>query len=415
MIAFQNCALFDGVKDSLQEKTTVIVDAKKIVDVFPTGTKRVENVEVVDLSGFTLSPGFFDCHLHLNLEEITPKELQMKDQANAAGGMLLDNYNAYVALRSVDAANKTLMAGFTTVFDGGGTCWIDVALKDAIQHDRVPGPNYYICGKVIGAWDSLLFRGIEDATNGPWDMRRSVRQHLYYAVDHIKLEMSPPIRSVGRTLAKPVFTIEEILAATEESHGAGLTVSAHTRSAKATSDSLKGGVDAIIHGGGIDDEGIELMLRDNKYMYPTLASAYHTANANLRSVKAQPVLDLFEETGRIQWETLRRAYKAGVKMVLSTDTGCVGLDHGDNAEEFMRMQELGMSNAECLRAGTSEAAKAMSLDDMVGTIKPGMIADMVVLADNPFEKLETVKDVKMVIKGGKIVKDTRKSPVYQNI
>ena len=415
MIAYKICNIFDGLNDKLQENMTVITDGKMITDIFPSGSKKVENVEVIDLTGFTLCPGFFDCHLHLNLEEVTRKENMMMDQTNAASGMFLENYNAYVALRSVDAAYKTLMAGFTTVFDGGGANWVDVALKDAITHNRVMGPNYYICGKVVSAWNSQLFRGVEEPNSGPWEMRRAVRTRLYHGVDHIKLMMSAPIRSVGRSLSKPIFTMEEIKALTDEAHSADLVVSAHTRSAKAANDSLKGGVDAIIHGTGLDEEGIELLLKSNKHLYPTLASASYKANDNLLYAKTQAVVDMYENTGREQWECLKKAYKAGVKMVLSTDTGCVGLDHGDNAEEFLRMAELGMSNVESLRAGTSEAAKAMRLDDKVGTIKVGMTADMVVLADNPLKNLKAVKDVRMVIKGGQIVKDTRKVPVHETI
>ena len=109
-----------------------------------------------------------------------------------------------------------------------------------------------------------------------------------------------------------------------------------------------------------------------------------------------------KETGRIQWESIRNAYKAGVKMALSTDAGGVGIKHGENAKEMLRMKEIGMSNFESLKAATSEAAKAMRFDKK-GVLKEGYVADLVILNDNPLENLETVCSVAGVIKGGKVV------------
>ena len=114
-------------------------------------------------------------------------------------------------------------------------------------------------------------------------------------------------------------------------------------------------------------------------------------------------MELLAEQGKVHWEGIRRAYQAGVKMVLSTDAGGVGVLHGEIPQEFLRMKEIGMSNLECLRAGTSEAARAMRLEG-IGRIAKGYRADLCILEENPLEKLETVLDVKHVVKAGKLVK-----------
>ena len=234
-------------------------------------------------------------------------------------------------------------------------------------------------------------------------MRKSVREQLYYSVDQIKLEMSAPIRSVGRSLEKSVFTLEEIRAATDEAHSAGLLVSAHARGAKPIVDSLNGGVDIICHGTNISDEGIELMLKKGSYLLPTLASPSPDPEPHILAAKSARVIELLKATGRIQSESFVRAYKAGVKIALSTDAGGVGIRHGENAKEMLRMHALGMSEIECLRAATSEAAKAMHLDDKVGRIAPGMRADLVQLGGDPRVDLSCVCHVKGVCFKGQII------------
>lgn len=405
MLVLKNAAVFDGVQEELIPNAVILLDGDKIKEVLPECQLVFENVEVIDLKGAVVAPGFIDCHLHMMLDEVPDKDRTLNMQS--AGGVFFDNADAYVAYRSVEFAKKDLEAGFTTVIDGGGVNYIDVALKDAIKLGYVQGPDYYISGEQIIAWTSSHFRGLGAQAAGPDEMRRAVRDRIYYGVDQIKLEMSAPLRSVGRSLEKSSFTIPEIQAATDEAHSLGLLVSAHARGSRPVKDSLLGGVDLICHGTGMDDEAIEMMLKGGNYLLPTLASPTPYPCEQVLSSKSSRVVDLLKRTGEIQWDSTKRAYQAGVKIVLSTDSGAVGIKHGENAKEMLRMREIGMSNVECLRAATSEAAKAMHLDDKVGKIKAGMKADLVVLSENPIEHLETVCKVKMVLKDGNIVKDSR--------
>lgn len=164
-----------------------------------------------------------------------------------------------------------------------------------------------------------------------------------------------------------------------------------------------GGVDLMCHATGIDDEGIEMMLKRDVYLLPTLASPNPEPAEHILAAKSSRVIDILRQTGEIQWESVRRAYKAGVKMALSTDAGGVGVKHDESAKEFLRMHEIGMSNLECLRAGTSEAAKAMRISDKVGTIEAGKKADLVIMKENPLEDLEATCNVSVVILAGKVI------------
>lgn len=400
MLVIKNARLFNGEITELTENTAIVIKNGKIKEIIPQCTLNFESCSVIDAGGRVVTPGFIDCHLHMMLDEIPDKNRQMNDQS--AGGVLYENVDSYVAYRGAANALKDLKAGFTTVVDGGGVNYIDVALKDAIRLGYIPGPGYFISGKQLTAWPSH-FRGLGIVSCGADGMRKSVREQIYYSVDQIKLEMSAPIRSVGRSLEKSAFTMEEITAATDEAHSAGLLVSAHARGAKPIKDSLNGSVDIICHGTNIDDEGIELMLKKGAYLLPTLASPSPEPEEHILASKSSRVIELLKATGKIQAESFVRAYRAGVKIALSTDAGGVGIKHGENAREMLRMNALGMRPDECLLAATSEAAKAMHLEDRVGYIKPGYNADLVFLNENPFEKLETVCAVAGVIHDGQVI------------
>lgn len=400
MLVLKNAAVFDGIQDKLLEHASIVIDGNEIKEIVPYEIETA-GIETIDLQDAVVSPGFIDCHVHFMLDEIPDRERQLND--HSAGGVLFENVDSYVAFRAVENAKKTLEAGFTTVVDGGGVNYVDVAMRDAIRMGYVEGPDYYISGKQICAWTSH-FRGLGKESFGPWGMRRMVREQLYWGVDQIKIENSAPIRSVGRSLSKSAFTLEEMQAAVEEAHSAGLQVSVHARGAEPVRVAVEAGVDLICHGTNMTEREIDMILEKGLYVLPTLASPNPDPEPHIVDAKSTRVLELLKETGTAQWESIRKAYQAGVRMALSTDSGGVGIKHGENAKEMLRMREIGMSPAECLRAATSEAAKAMRLSK-VGEIKAGYRADLVVLKENPMEKLETVLDPVMVIKNGSIVKN----------
>jgi imidazolonepropionase-like amidohydrolase len=399
----KNIRIFSGMDNELVDKKAIIIKDGKIVEIIPD-QQALENADVIDMKGAIVSPGFIDCHLHLLIEEIPDKEQLMNDQSsNASTGGLLPNVDSYVAYRGARAARKTLLAGFTTAFDGGGVNYIDVALREAINLGCVDGPNYYICGRQLAAW-TPHFRGFADDVFGPWGMRKAIRDRLYWGVNHIKIEMSAPLRIVGRSMDKSSFSMEEIEAATDEAHSAGLQVSAHARGPKPIMDSLNGGIDIIVHGTGISDAGIELMLKKGRYCFPTLASPLLQPADHIKAVKTSKVIGLLEKTGKVHWDSVRRMHKAGVKMALSTDSGGIGVKHGENAVEMLRMKEIGLTNLECLKAATSEAAHAVGLADRIGRIAVGYDADIIAFHKNPLDDLNAVTDVCFVMKSGKIYK-----------
>lgn len=400
MYVLKDAKIFDGVSEKLLEGCSVLIDGGKIQSVKEQDATEYESLDSIDLGGRVVMPGFIDCHMHILQSEVPEPEKLMNDRT--PGGDRLENTDAYACFKGVYACRRVLEAGFTTVFDGGGNNYMDFALRECLKTGLFDGPNYYVCGKQITTGRGHL-PGIGYEANGIEGMRNAVRAMLWWGADHIKIKMSAPMRIPGRNTERSEYLVEEIHAACEEAHSAGLLVSAHCRGASPIKDFLNGGGDRVVHGTGIDEEGIEMLIKKGLYVYPTLGSPYKTVSQALVNVKSGSAVESLRVKGIQHFESVKRMYEAGVKFGFSTDTGGMAIWPGDNCNEMFYMQEIGMRNIEILRSATSEAAKATGIESSVGFVKNGYRADLIVLEENPIHDLEQVRNVKMVIKGGKII------------
>ncbi|MBQ9828166.1 MAG: amidohydrolase family protein [Lachnospiraceae bacterium] len=400
-----NVNMFDGSSDVIRKGCAIVVENGIIADILEGNSgESLENGKKIDLSGYTLTPGFIDCHMHMLIEEVGDKEHSLT--TSSPGGERLYTADAAVAYLGAYNCRRMLDAGFTTVVDGGGCNFIECVLKEAIKKGYVEGPDLYIAGKQITT-TKAHFPGFSMEPCGPWGMRKAVRDLTYYSVDHVKLQLSPPIRMVGRNSEACDFTPEEIEAAIDEAHNYGLPVHAHLRGAEAVKRFLRAGGDLVVHGTGMDDEGIELMLQKDRYLLETLLSPTPYPPEKLVAAKRQETIDLLARTADRHWKSVKKAYEAGVKIAFSTDAGTLGIDIGTNAEEFMNLQKIGMSPAEALRSATSVAADAIGHGDTVGRIKKGYRANFAVLDGDPLEDLTATKRAVMTFKDGRIVADHR--------
>jgi len=403
-LVLKGVSVFDGVSDLLIPNQDVVVEGGRILEVTPTG-RDYENARVLELAGCTVTPGFIDCHMHMLLEEVSPDKNRSMT-TTTPGGEAYPNADSAAAYMSVGNCRNMLQAGFTTVVDGGGRNFADCALREAIQKGHVIGPNYFVAGKQITA-NRAHFTGFSVEPYGPYGMRKAVRDLVWWGVDHIKIQLNPPIRMVGRSAEICDFTEEEVAAAIDEAHNYGIPVHAHLRGAEAIKRFLRAGGDYVVHGTGMDNEGIELILKYNKTMLPTLLSPSPEPSKELLAAKTDAVVDLLAKTAQRHWDSARRAHQAGVKMAFSTDMGTLGNHIGKNAREFSNLCRIGMTPAQALRSATSVAAEVVGLQDELGKVKAGYRADLTVLRGDPLADITQTEQVLMTLKVGQIVHDIR--------
>ena len=222
------------------------------------------------------------------------------------------------------------------------------------------------------------------------------------------------MRMPGRNTERSEFTMPELRAAVEEAHSAGLSVSVHARGAKPILDSLHAGVDRIVHGTGIDDDCIDFMLKHGIFLYPTLHSPPRGPSAALAALKTPQVLESIRRKGQQHFESVKKAYHAGVRLAFSTDSGIMGVMAGDNARELLCMRELGMGSLEILRSATSDAAEAVGLADRIGRVQAGYDADLIAVRGDPLQTLESILDTQLIMKNGRIIKNTLPMEGAQN-
>ena len=361
---------------------------------------------VIDLSDATLLPGFIDAHTHLSMD--------FNPDYNAEMLSALRRPVTEQAIRATTNARNTLMAGFTTVRDVGSRDFIDVGLRNAINAGVVPGPRMLVAVRAIGStgghcddtdgfrFDLFRRTGPEDGViNSADEARYAVRFNIKYGADVIKTCASGGVLSPTDDVDAPQLTQAELNALVEEAHALKRKAAAHAHGAEAAKRAIRAGIDSIEHGTFLDDDALRMMHDRGVFLVPTLAT-----RIGLRSSKLPPLVQAKAERAVAQQDIMvRRALALGVRIALGTDAAVY--PHGQNAMEFVLMAADGMTPAQSLKAGTSVAAELLGLEDRVGALKPGMLADIVAVAGNPITNIKATSDVVFVMKDGTIYRSAR--------
>ena len=386
----------------LEERTIVVSDGmiKSIQNGFVSGT---DSDKVVDLQSKTILPGFIDMHVHIESESSPSRYLERftKNEAD-------------VAFQSTIYAKKTLMAGFTTVRDLGGS-GVNIALRNAINKGTIVGPRIFTAGKSIattgghadptnGTRDDLMGDPgpKEGVVNSPEDGRKAVRQRYKNGADVIKITATGGVLSVAKNGQNPQFTIEEVQAITETAKDYGMLTAAHAHGDEGMQRAIKGGIKTIEHGTLMSEETMELMIQYDAYLVPTISAGQEAARlAKIPGYFPPVVAKKALEIGPYSEKTFAKAYKKGVPIAFGTDAGVS--PHGDNGKEFGYMHRAGMPILETLQAATITNAKLLGMETL-GQLKEGFIADIVAVNENPLQNVGTLEDVVFVMKEGEIFK-----------
>ncbi len=397
--------LIDGVSNTARTDQTVVVEGGKITAIENGFRTPAAGDRVIDLRQGTLLPGFFDMHVHLTSQH--SKSSEIDDYKQNEGDVAIDG---------VVYAERTLLAGFTTVRDLGDEFRASIALRNAINAGKVPGPRIVAAGKAIASTG-----GHADPTNG-WarkfpanpgpeagvinsveDARKAVRQRYKEGSDTIKITATGGVLSIAKSGSNPQMTEEEIRAVVMTAHDYGFKVAAHAHGTEGLKRAVRGGVDTIEHGTFMDDEAIKLMKERGTYYVPTISAGrwvyeqaqlpdYFPAIVRPKAMQVGPQIQL----------TFARAYKAGVRIMFGTDTGVN--PHGTNGREFRYMVENGMPAMEVIRAATSVPAKFLDLDDRTGSIAVGKLGELVGVPGDPLQDIGVMERVVFVMKDDKVYK-----------
>jgi imidazolonepropionase-like amidohydrolase len=397
--------LIDGVSDTPREEVTVVVEEGQIADVVPGYLEPESGDEVIDLEDSTLMPGLMDMHTHLS-SQFSAKTYLERFQFDAAD----------YAFRSVAYAERTLLAGFTTVRDVGDRFNVTISLRKAIEQGLAKGPRIFTSGKSLATTGGhadptngmgAYLRGdpgpAEGVVNGPSDAAKAVRQRYKDGSDLIKITATGGVLSVAKSGLNPQFSDEELEAVIKTAADYEFHVAAHAHGAEGMKRAIRAGVRSIEHGTYLDEEAMELMKQHGTFYVPTImAGDWVAEKAEIDGFFPDLVRPKAAAIGPQIRDTFAKAYKAGVKIAFGTDSGVSA--HGDNAQEFGLMVAGGMPPMETIQAATIVAAELLGVEDKLGTIEAGKIADLVAVPGDPLSDIGLMENVNFVMKEGVVYK-----------
>ena len=396
--------LFDSKKAKFIGPHTIIIDGEKITSVIKGYINpKSENDILIDLKSKTVYPGFIDMHVHIELQ--VPQSIIQLSQTKTAD----------IAFTSSVYAKKTLLAGFTSVRDLGGV-GVNISLRDAINEGKVIGPRIFTAGNIISSTgghgdftnvmkkESYGILGPKDGiVDSPEDARKAVRQRYKNGADWIKITATGGVLDISKSDANPQFTNKEIYTITQTASDYGLKVAAHAHGDEGMYRAVANGVRTIEHGTLIKERTMDLMISKGAYLVPTISAGKFVAKMAEKPNFFHPLIEeKAKNIGPQIQNTFKKAYKYGVPILFGTDSGVS--PHGDNAKEFIYMNEAGMPINEALHIATFINAKILDMDNLLGQIAPGFFADIVATNKNPKDDINTLTKVFFVMKNGKVYK-----------
>ena len=398
--------LFNSNNGNIEPEMTIYIENERISEVIEGYVNPELEDEFIDLTGYYVLPGLIDMHVHLT-----------NQSSNRAYLERVTLNSADYAIRATKNAEKTLIAGFTTVRNLGDSSSVTISLRNAINQEIIPGPRIFTSGKTISSTgghgdptNSLNEELTKDlgpddgVINGEVDAFKAVRSRYKENADLIKITATGGVLSNAKDGQNPQLTIEEITAVVKAARDYGFKVAAHAHGAEGIKRATNAGVDSIEHGTLMDSEGAEMMRQKGTYYVPTLLAGKWVADKALIKDYYPPFVEKKAlEIGPKLKATFSMALQAGVKIAFGTDSGVS--PHGENAKEFYLMVEGGMSEKDSILSATTNAADLLGETENLGSISKGKYADIIGVSGDPLNDIRILESVDFVMKGGKVIKE----------
>lgn len=394
-------SLIDGMSAKARADVVVLITDERIEAVGnATDVPMPAGAKVVDLTDYTVLPGFLDAHVHIT----SPHDQK--------GYRALANSSHRRMVYGVINAERTLMAGFTSIRNVGAGGYQDVALRDAINEGDIPGPRMLVSGPPLGVTgghcdNNLLPREFnvtaDGVADGPWAVRAKVRENIKYGVDLIKFCATGGVFSKGTTVGMRQYTLEEMQAIVDEAHTRGLKVAAHAHGTEGIKYAIRAGVDSVEHASMLDDEAIALAKKNGTFLSMDIYNTEYTLAMGESTGALPENIEKERQVGTVQRKSFSKAVDAGARVVMGTDAAIY--PHGDNAKQFSRMVRFGMTPMQAIHAATSLNAELFGWDGEVGAVRSGHYADLVAVEGDPLDDISRLESVVFVMKGGHIYRD----------
>ena len=393
-------SLFDSSNGKVIKDAVIVVEGEKVTAVGDSGTRIPDGAEVIDLSSSFVLPGVMDMHTHVigNLDNYFFAGYFQSPHRATIGGVV--------------NAEKTLMAGFTTIRNVGASDYADVALRNAINAGEVPGPRMAVSGPGLGitgghcdrnSLNSSFEERSDGVADGPWAIRAQVRKNIKYGADLTKFCATGGVFSKGTKVGMTQYTLEEMQAIVDESHTHGRKVAAHAHGNEGIKRAIVAGVDSIEHASFLDREAVQMGIDRGTYFALDIYNTEYTLEMGAANGVPEDNINKGREVGTSQRQSFTLAVNMGAKVVFATDSGVY--PHGDNGKQFARAVRFGMTPEQAIMSATSLTAELLGWGDKVGEVAAGKYADIIAVHGDPLDDISELEDVDFVMKGGVVYKN----------
>jgi imidazolonepropionase-like amidohydrolase len=379
----------------LQEGISIAVKGDKIAALNDNGKQPPPDAEIMSFKGCTILPGLIDCHTHITL-----------DASGDPFGQANRDSMPILAWKAAKHAKDTLLAGVTTIRDMGGVNDLDLELRDAINSGLLPGPRIIASGKVICMTGGHGW-SIGREADGPDQVRQAVREQIKKGADIIKFMVTGGVLTPGSNPGALQMTYQELAAGIEEAHKAGRKTSAHAKGTEGIVNALKAGIDSIEHGTILNEEAVELLIKNQVSLNLTLSATYGITQIGPKLGASPSLVEKTLSSKKTRQKSIALIKKYPDVIITSgTDAGTPYNRHGANPKELELLCQEGFSPKTALLAATSQAAESLGLAKQIGSIVEGGYADLLVIDGDPLKDiglLQKKTSFRLILKGGQVV------------